>query len=55
MEIIYTKAEIHDVMQYHFERTHIGPTDKLRIENMTLSPNQVTIELGPEPADEDKS
>lgn len=53
MKIIYTKEEIYDVMQRHFCNTHYSTGSRALIENMVMSPDQITIELGPEPPEEE--
>lgn len=53
MKIIYTKAEIQEVMQKHFYNSHGVSDDKRPIVEMTMSPQQIIIELGPVPEDDE--
>ncbi len=45
MKITYTKDEIQEVMQKHFSGTHYGKDAKRDILAMTMSSNQLSIEM----------
>ncbi len=53
MKVIYTKEEVQKIMHEHYVRTHSYIDDKRPITGMTMTPQRITIELGPVPEDKD--